>query len=255
MRSVRIIPCLDIDAGRVVKGTNFVDLTDAGDPVELAALYDAAGADEIVFLDITASSSSRPITLDLLSRAANEVFIPLTIGGGVRSIDDARQLLRAGADKVSRNSSAIARPALVSEIANEFGSQCAVVAIDAKFNGSFYEVYTHGGRNATGLELGTWAKVAETLGAGELLVTSMDRDGTKEGFDIGALRRVAELTSIPIVASGGVGKVEHFLEGAHVDGVTGLLAASVFHFGQLSISQVKRYLSSNSVVVRPAQGL
>ncbi|MDA8276765.1 MAG: imidazole glycerol phosphate synthase subunit HisF [Actinomycetota bacterium] len=253
MRSVRVIPCLDIDAGRVVKGTNFVDLTDAGDPVELAALYDLAGADEIVFLDIAASSSSRPITLDLLSRAADQVFIPLTIGGGVSRVDDARQLLRAGADKVSLNSSAISNPALISEIAQEFGSQCAVVAIDAKFNGSFYEVYTHGGRNATGLELGTWAKVAERLGAGELLVTSMDRDGTKEGFDIGALMRVAELTSIPIIASGGVGRLEHFLEGAEVPGVSGLLAASVFHFGQLSISQVKNFLISKSIVVRPVQ--
>ncbi|MDA8197316.1 MAG: imidazole glycerol phosphate synthase subunit HisF [Actinomycetota bacterium] len=252
MRSIRIVPCLDIDAGRVVKGTNFIDLTDAGDPVELASRYDAAGADEIVFLDITASSSSRPITLDLLSRAASEVFIPLTIGGGIRSVDDARALLRAGADKVSINSSALARPELISEIAREFGSQCAVVAIDAKFNGSFFEVYTHGGRNATGLELGTWAKVAEKLGAGELLVTSMDRDGTKEGFDVGALRRVTELTTIPVIASGGVGKLDHFLEGAQIEGVTGLLAASVFHFGQLSIAQVKEFLTHESIVVRPA---
>ena len=252
MRSIRIVPCLDIDAGRVVKGTNFIDLTDAGDPVELASRYDAAGADEIVFLDITASSSSRPITLDLLSRAASEVFIPLMIGGGIRSVDDARALLRAGADKVSINSSALARPELISEIAREFGSQCAVVAIDAKFNGSFFEVYTHGGRNATGLELGTWAKVAEKLGAGELLVTSMDRDGTKEGFDVGALRRVTELTTIPVIASGGVGKLDHFLEGAQIEGVTGLLAASVFHFGQLSIAQVKEFLTHESIVVRPA---
>ena len=253
MRSVRVIPCLDIDAGRVVKGTNFVDLTDAGDPVELASFYDAAGADEIVFLDITASSSSRPITLELLARAANEVFIPLTIGGGVRTLNDARQLLRAGADKVSVNSSAISNPSLVSEIAAEFGSQCVVVAIDAKFNGEFYEVYTHGGRNATGIELGSWARISETLGAGELLITSMDRDGTKAGFDLGALKRVAAITSIPIIASGGVGTLEHFYDGAKVEGVTNPATPSVINRSRApsSVNSESRVQPSTAQTIDP----
>ncbi len=251
MQAVRVIPCLDIDAGRVVKGTNFVGLTDAGDPVELARAYDASGADEVVFLDITASSDNRRTTIDLIKRAAAEVFIPLTVGGGIRSVDDARDILRAGADKVSVNSAAIARPSLIAEIADEFGSQCVVLAIDAKFNGTYREVYSHGGRNPTSLELRSWAIVGERLGAGEILLTSMDRDGTKAGFDLGALSEVTSVVGVPVIASGGVGTLEHFIEGARIKGVTGLLAASVFHFGTFSIAQVKATLAGANVAVRP----
>ena len=254
MQAVRVIPCLDIDAGRVVKGTRFVSLRDAGDPVELAALYDRSGADEVVFLDITASSEGRATTIELIERAAGEVFVPLTVGGGIRSVEDARAMLRAGADKVSVNSAAIARPALIAEIAEEFGSQCVVLAIDARHNGSFFEVYTHGGRRATGLDLVTWAVVGERLGAGELLLTSMDTDGTKVGFDLPQLRAVTERVHIPVVASGGVGAAAHFVEGARIPGVTGLLAASVFHFGELSVAEVKEALLEAGVSVRPPSG-
>ncbi len=254
MQAVRVIPCLDIDAGRVVKGTRFVSLRDAGDPVELAALYDRSGADEVVFLDITASSEGRATTIGLIERAAGEVFVPLTVDGGMRSVEDARAMLRAGADKVSVNSAAIERPALIAEIAAEFGSQCVVLAIDARFNGGFFEVYTHGGRRATGLDLVTWAVVGERLGAGELLLTSMDTDGTKSGFDIAQLRAVTERVHVPVIASGGVGVAEHFVEGARVAGLTGLLAASVFHFGELSVAEVKQSLLEAGISVRPPGG-
>src|SRR3954470_5610596 len=208
----RIIPCLDVDNGRVVKGTNFVDLRDAGDPVELAARYDAEGADEVVFLDITASSDDRDTMLDVVARTAEQVFIPLTVGGGVRAVDDARKLLRAGADKVSVNTSAVARPELISELAKEFGAQCVVVAIDARVAPGGYEVFTHGGRKPTGLDAVSWATEAERLGAGEILLTSMDRDGTKDGFDLGLTRQVVEATGVPVIASGGVGTLEHLVE-------------------------------------------
>ncbi len=251
MQNVRVIPCLDIDEGRVVKGTNFLSLRDAGDPVELAKFYDEQGADEVVFLDITASSGNRSTVLALIERAANEVFIPLTVGGGIRSVADARTLLRAGADKVSLNTAALGNPRLISDIAQEFGVQCVVLAIDCKWTGSSYEVYSHGGRRATGIELGSWATIGERLGAGEILLTSMDRDGTKAGYDGLALEVVSDATTVPIIASGGVGELDHFVLGAMVEGVTGLLAASVFHFGTFTIADVKRYLEFSDVQVRP----
>lgn len=251
MRAVRVVPCLDVDAGRVVKGVNFVDLKDAGDPVELAGRYGREGADELVFLDITASSDERRTMVDVVARTADQVFIPLTVGGGVRSIEDARALLRAGADKVGVNSAAIARPELVSEIADVFGAQCVVVAIDARrrADGRF-EVYTHGGRRPTGIDAIAWAAQAEQRGAGELLVTSMDRDGTESGYDLELVREVHDATNVPVVASGGVGALEHFVAGASA-GADALLAASVFHFGQLSIAQVKQALARAGVTVRP----
>jgi cyclase len=251
VRSVRVIPCLDVDGGRVVKGVRFVGLRDAGDPVELAARYDAEGADEIVFLDITASSDGRRTMVDVVRATAEKVFIPLTVGGGVRSADDARALLRAGADKIAVNSAAVARPALVAELAGEFGAQCVVVAIDARRRGDGHEVFTHGGRRPTGLDAVTWAVVCERLGAGELLVTSMDRDGTEQGYDVGLLRRVAASTRAPLVASGGVGTLEHLLEGADA-GADGLLAASIFHFGRATVPDAKHFLSERGVLVRPA---
>lgn len=251
MQSVRIIPCLDIDQGRVVKGTNFVSLRDAGDPVELAQRYDEEGADEIIFLDITASSDDRATVLDLVERAASQVFIPLTVGGGIRSIADARALLRGGADKVSINSAALERPRLISEISDEFGAQCVVLAIDCKWNGTIHEVFSHGGRRATGIELRSWAIIGEKLGAGEILLTSMDRDGTKAGFDLVSLKEAGDATSIPIIASGGAGLIEHFSECANVNGVTGLLAASVFHFGTFTIASVKDHLRAKGIRVRP----
>ena len=254
MQALRIIPCLDIDAGRVVKGTNFLGLRDAGDPVELAARYDESGADEVVFLDITASSDNRATTVELIERAASKVFIPLTVGGGVRSAADARVLLRAGADKVSVNSAAIARPALISEIAEEFGSQCVVLAIDARLEEGVHRVYSHGGRHRTELELISWAAAGEKLGAGEILYTSMDHDGTKSGFDLQGLSALGAVVGIPIIASGGVGELSHFVAGARVPGVTGLLAASVFHFGTFSVAQVKRELAQAGISVRPAEG-
>lgn len=251
MLKLRVIPCLDVKDGRVVKGVNFVGLRDAGDPVELARRYDEQGADEIVFLDITASSDDRSTMLDVVRRTAEEVFIPLTVGGGVRSVEDARALLRAGADKVAVNSAAIARPALVAQIAATFGSQCAVVALDARRrpDGGF-EVYTHGGRRPTGLDALTWAVTAERLGAGELLVTSMDRDGTEDGYDLDLVARLAGTLGVPLVASGGVGNLAHLVEGARA-GADALLAASIFHYGRHSVAEAKRYLADHGVTVRP----
>ncbi len=260
MDVVRIIPCLDVDAGRVVKGVNFVDLTDAGDPVELARRYDREGADEIVFLDITASSDQRETMIDVASRTADEVFIPFTIGGGIRSVDDARALLRAGADKVSVNTSALERPALISELAEEFGAQCVVVAIDARrgrpdaevATKSGYEVFSHGGRTATGTDAVWWARRAQKLGAGEILLTSMDRDGTRDGFDLELLGAVTEAVTIPVVASGGVGTLQHLVDGVVDGGADAVLAASIFHFGERTVAEAKAYLAQHGVVTRPA---
>ena len=255
MNVVRVIPCLDVDRGRVVKGVNFVDLTDAGDPVALAARYDQMGADEIVFLDITASSDSRQTIVELATRAAEEVFIPFTIGGGIRSTDDARTLLRSGADKVSLNSAAVARPELIGEISGEFGAQCCVVAIDAKRGvDPTYEVFVKGGREPTGLDAVRWAAEAERLGAGEILLTSMDRDGTKDGFDLELTRAVSEAVGVPVVASGGVGTLDHLVEGVldgHADAV---LAASIFHFGTFTVAQAKEHMAAAGVTVRPVDG-
>jgi cyclase len=256
VRTVRIIPCLDVDAGRVVKGVNFVGLRDAGDPVELAARYDREGADEIVFLDITASSDDRETILDVVTRTAEEVFIPFTIGGGIRSVDDARRLLRAGADKVSVNTAAVQRPELVAEIATEFGSQCAVVAIDARRTedpslASGFEVFIHGGRTPTGLDAVEWARQVEALGAGEILLTSMDRDGTRDGFDLPLTRAIADAVGVPVIASGGVGELEHLVEGV-VDGhADAVLAASIFHFGEHTVAEAKAHLDARGLDVRP----
>jgi imidazole glycerol-phosphate synthase subunit HisF len=253
MLHARVIPCLDVDAGRVVKGVNFVDLRDAGDPVELAARYDAEGADELVFLDITASSDARETIVDVVRRTAEEVFIPFTIGGGIRSVDDARRLLRAGADKVSVNTAAVERPQLIEEIADEFGAQCVVVAIDARRRESGgFEVFTHGGRTPTGIDAVAWAEEAERLGAGEILLTSMDRDGTRHGFDIELTRAVAEAVSVPVIASGGVGTLDHLAEGVLDGGADAVLAASIFHFGEHSIAEAKQRMAERGVDVRPA---
>jgi cyclase len=253
MRTARIIPCLDVDAGRVVKGVNFVDLVDAGDPVELAARYDAMGADELVFLDITASSSARDTIVDVASRVAEQVFIPFTIGGGIRSVDDARRLLRVGADKVSVNTAAVERPELISEIATEFGAQCCVVAIDARRGADGApEVFTHGGRTPTGIDAVEWARRAEELGAGEILLTSMDRDGTKAGFDTELTAAVSDAVGVPVIASGGVGTLEHLVEGitdGHADAV---LAASIFHFSEHTIAEAKAHMAAAGISVRPA---
>jgi cyclase len=259
MRAARIIPCLDVDAGRVVKGVNFVDLRDAGDPVELAARYDREGADELVFLDITASSDDRETIIDVVRRTAEEVFIPFTIGGGIRTVDDARALLRAGADKVSVNTAAVQRPELVSEIATEFGSQCAVVAIDARRSddaslSSGFEVYIHGGRTPTGLDAVEWAQRAEALGAGEILLTSMDRDGTKDGFDLSLTRTISDAVTIPVIASGGVGELEHLVDGVVEGHADAVLAASIFHFGEHTVGEAKAYMTERGVVVRPLSG-
>ncbi len=252
MRTVRIIPCLDVDGGRVVKGVNFVNLRDAGDPVELAARYDGEGADEVIFLDITASSDARETMVDVVRRTADEVFIPLTVGGGVRSVEDARRLLRAGADKVAVNTAAVARPELVEELSVEFGAQCVVVAIDARRAARGFEVFTHGGRKPTGLDAVSWAAECEGLGAGEILLTSMDRDGTKEGFDLELTRAVVAACNLPVVASGGVGSVDHLVAGAREGGADALLAASVFHFGEITVRQAKAHLAQAGVAVRPA---
>ncbi len=251
MQSVRIIPCLDVDSGRVVKGVNFTELRDAGDPVELASFYDDSGADELVFLDITASSDNRNTMLDVVYKTAEEVFIPFTVGGGVRTVEDARKLLRAGADKVGINTAAIANPELISEMAFEFGSQCVVVAIDAKKVGNSWKVFTHGGRRETNLDAIEWAQKCQQLGAGELLVTSMDRDGTKQGYDLDLTSAISTQTCLPTIASGGVGKLEDFEQGARIGKADGLLAASIFHYKQLSIEQTKQYLSSQGITVRP----
>jgi cyclase len=251
MLKLRVIPCLDVKDGRVVKGVNFVSLRDAGDPVEQAVVYDAAGADELTFLDITASSDNRDTILDVVSRTAEKVFLPLTVGGGIRSVADIRRLLLAGADKCSINSAAISRPELVREAAQKFGSQCVVVAIDARMaTDGKWEVFSHGGRVNTGLDVIEWAKRMEASGAGELLLTSMDRDGTGKGFDLQLLGAVCQAVRLPVVASGGVGTLAHFVEGAQA-GATGLLAASVFHFGQFSVAQVKQALLDAKLPVRP----
>lgn len=251
MLAKRIIPCLDVTAGRVVKGTNFVNLRDAGDPVELAAEYDRQGADELVFLDITASSDERNIMLDVVRRTAEEVFIPFTVGGGLRSIEDIRAMLLAGADKTSLNTSAVQNPALITEGAKKFGSQCIVVAVDArrKPQGG-WEVYIHGGRTSTGLDVIAWVKKVEALGAGEILLTSMDCDGTKDGYDLELTAAVSDAVGIPVIASGGVGNLEHIYEGLTVGKASAALAASIFHFREYTIAECKDYLAERNVVVR-----
>jgi cyclase len=253
MLTKRIIPCLDVKEGRVVKGTRFVGLRDAGDPVECAQYYDKQGADELVFLDITASHEKREIILDVVRRTAERVFMPLTVGGGVASLEGIRKLLKAGADKVSINTAAVKNPLFVRDAAFRFGSQCVVVAIDAKRDLSkknAWEVYTHGGRNATGLSVIAWAKRMEKMGAGEILLTSMDRDGTKEGYDLELLRRVSESVRIPVIASGGAGTLEHLAEGLTLGKADAALAASIFHFRELTVPQVKRYLKKKGIAVR-----
>ena len=250
MLKLRVIPCLDVKDGRVVKGVNFVDLRDAGDPVEQAAVYDAAGADELTFLDITASHENRDTIFDVVSRTAARIFLPLTVGGGVRSTEDMRKLLLAGADKCSMNSAAVARPDLVREAAEKFGSQCVVVAVDARATApGHWEVFTHGGRTGTGLDAVAWCRQAAATGAGEILLTSMDRDGTGAGFDTELLRAVCNAVRVPVVASGGVGQLGHFVDGAEA-GATGLLAASVFHFGKFAIAEVKAALAEAGFPVR-----
>jgi cyclase len=246
----RVIPCLDVTAGRVVKGVNFVKLRDAGDPVEIAARYDAEGADELTFLDITASSDQRDILLDVIERVAAKVFIPLTVGGGVRKVEDVRRLLNAGADKVSINTSAVQNPDLVREASGIVGNQCIVVAIDAKKKGAGWEVFTHGGRNATGLDAVDWARRMSAAGAGEILLTSMDRDGTRDGFDLALTRAVADAVSVPVIASGGVGALEHLAAGVLEGHAAAVLAASVFHFGDFTVRESKQYMQSQGIEVR-----
>lgn len=253
MRVARIIPCLDVTNGRVVKGVNFVGLRDAGDPVELAAKYDLEGADELVFLDITASSDGRDTMVEVVSRTAEQVFIPFTVGGGIRTADDARLMLRAGADKVSVNTAAVQRPELIRDIAAEFGAQCCVCAIDAKRTAAGgFEVYLHGGRTPTGINAVEWAERAATLGAGEILLTSMDRDGTREGFDVELTRAVADAVGVPVIASGGVGTLQHLAAGITEGHATGVLAASIFHFGEHTIAEAKAAMTAAGVLVRPA---
>jgi cyclase len=272
VHSVRLIPCLDVTDGRVVKGVQFVDLTDEGDPVELAARYDAEGADELTFLDITASSDGRDTMVSVVARTAEQVFIPLTVGGGVRETEDARRLLRAGADKVAVNSAAVARPSLVRDIADEFGAQCAVVAIDARRRpraaagvgegggeeegagagwSPGWQVYTHGGRRPTELDVVAWAEQCAANGAGEILLTSMDRDGTRDGFDLALIRAVVDAVGIPVVASGGVGTLQHLVEGATEGGADAVLAASIFHRRQFTLGEAKAYMAAHGVCVRP----
>lgn len=251
MFTKRIIPCLDVNKGRVVKGVNFVNLKDAGDPVEIARAYDAAGADELVFLDITASCEERDTVVDMVRAVASSVFIPITVGGGIRTVEDFKRLLREGADKISVNSAAIDRPELISEAAEKFGSQCVVVAIDARRRPEGgWNIYKHGGRLDTGLDVIEWAKRAEALGAGEILLTSMDCDGTKNGYDMELTRAVAEAVSIPVIASGGAGTLEHFHEALSEGGADAALAASLFHYKELEISQVKDYLAEKGISVR-----
>lgn len=250
MLAKRIIPCLDVDKGRVVKGIKFVSIRDAGDPVEAAKAYNAAGADELVFLDITASHEQRTIMLDVVARTAAAAFMPLTVGGGIRSIEDIRALLNAGTDKVSLNTSAVERPEFISESSDRFGCQCIVIAIDAKRSQKGWEVFTHGGRKATGKDALAWAKEAQRRGAGEILLTSMDCDGTKTGYDIELTRSVAGAVSIPVIASGGAGTVEHFYKALTEGHADAALAASLFHFGELSIPEVKAYLKSRGVIIR-----
>ncbi len=247
----RVIPCLDVANGRVVKGVNFVNLVDAGDPVEAARVYDREGADELCFLDITASVENRDTLFDVVARTAEQCFMPLTVGGGVRTLEDVRKLLLAGADKVAINTEAVRRPEFVREAAEKFGSQCITVAVDSKRNqkGEF-EVFTHGGRNATGIEVVGWTRRLAELGAGEILLTSMGRDGTKAGFDIAVTRAVSDAVTIPVIASGGVGTLEHFIQGVREGHASALLAASVFHFGQFKIAAVKRTLADNGIPIR-----
>jgi cyclase len=245
----RVIPCLDVDAGRVVKGTNFVDIRDAGDPVELAARYDAEGADELVFLDITATSDKRDTVVELARRVADECFIPFTIGGGIRSADDAQGVLDAGADKVSVNSAAVARAELISELADVFGAQCVVLAIDAKRVGDAWEVFVAGGRTATGIDVVTWAREGVERGAGEILLTSMDRDGTNDGYDLELTRAVSEAVGVPVIASGGAGTLEHLAEALHA-GADAALAASIFHYGTFRVREAKEHLAAAGIAVR-----
>ncbi|HEU0005905.1 MAG TPA: imidazole glycerol phosphate synthase subunit HisF [Terriglobia bacterium] len=257
MLAKRIIPCLDVDRGRVVKGVNFVELIDAGDPVECGKRYDQAGADELVFLDITASSDARSIVANMVRRVADTVFIPFTVGGGIRSAGDIREILRAGADKVSLNTAAVRNPELITSGAEKFGVQCIVVAIDAKRRPvaagetrPFWEVFVHGGRTPTGLDVLEWAEKAQRLGAGEILLTSMDRDGTKDGYDLDLLKTVTSRVRIPVIASGGVGTLEHIYQGLTEGGASAALAASIFHFGTFTIGEAKSYLRERSVLVR-----
>jgi cyclase len=256
MRAIRVIPCLDVDGGRVVKGVNFANLRDAGDPVELGARYDAEGADELVFYDITASAEARGTMVEVVARCAEKVFIPLTVGGGVRTLDDARHLLRVGADKVSVNSAAVGRPALIAELSAEFGAQCVVLGMDVRRTGapglaSGAEVHVNGGRRPVGIDALEWAEQVEALGAGEIVLNSMDRDGTRTGFDLELTRLISDRVGIPVVASGGVGCVEHLVEGATIGGADAVLAASIFHFGEVSVGQAKQHLRDAGVVVRP----
>ncbi|TAN72676.1 MAG: imidazole glycerol phosphate synthase subunit HisF [Gallionella sp.] len=251
MLAKRIIPCLDVTAGRVVKGVSFVELRDAGDPVEIARRYDEQGADELTFLDITASSDDRGIIFRIIEQVASQVFIPLTVGGGVREVGDVRNLLNAGADKVSINTSAVLNPQLVADAAGRFGSQCIVVAIDAKqVAPDRWEVFTHGGRKATGLDAVEWAKKMQGLGAGEILLTSMDRDGQKNGFDLALTRQVTDVLEIPVIASGGVGNLQHLADGVKLGGADAVLAASIFHFGEYTVQQAKQFMAQQGIEVR-----
>ena len=246
----RVIPCLDVDKGRVVKGTNFVDIRDAGDPVELAARYEAEGGDELVFLDITASHEKRDTIVDLARRTANDVFIPFTIGGGIRSVGDAQAVLDAGADKVSINSAAVERPELIGELAEVFGSQCVVLAIDARRSGAGYEVFTGGGRNATGIDAVAWAREGAQRGAGEILLTSMDRDGTEDGYELDLTRAVTGAVDIPVIASGGAGKLDHLVDAIADGGADAVLCASIFHYGQFTVGEAKRHMAEAGIPVR-----
>jgi cyclase len=251
MLAKRIIPCLDVTGGRVVKGVNFVELRDAGDPVEIAARYNEQGADELTFLDITATSDGRDLILPIIEAVASQVFIPLTVGGGVRMVDDVRRLLNAGADKVSFNSAAVARPEVIREASERYGAQCIVVAIDAKrLPGGGWHVYTHGGRNDTGLDAVDWARRMAGLGAGEILLTSMDRDGTKSGFDLELTRAVADAVEVPVIASGGVGALEHLADGIQIGGADAVLAASIFHYGEYTVGEAKALLTARGIPVR-----
>jgi cyclase len=251
MLTKRIIPCLDVTAGRVVKGVNFVELKDAGDPVEIARRYNDQGADELTFLDITASSDQRDLILNIIEDVSSQVFIPLTVGGGVRTVEDVRRLLNAGADKVSINTSAVTNPQLVADASSRYGSQCIVVAIDAKqVSPGRWAIFTHGGRNPTGLEAVSWAKKIENLGAGEILLTSMDRDGTKSGFDIELTRAISDSVNIPVIASGGVGNLQHLADGIQKGHADAVLAASIFHYGEYTVQQAKKFMSDQNIPVR-----
>ena len=251
MLTKRIIPCLDVTAGRVVKGVNFVELKDAGDPVEIARRYNDQGADELTFLDITASSNQRDLILNIIEDVSSQVFIPLTVGGGVRTVEDVRRLLNAGADKVSINTSAVTNPQLVADASSRYGSQCIVVAIDAKqVSPGRWEIFTHGGRNATGLEVIEWAKKMAQLGAGEILLTSMDKDGTKSGFDLELTRAVSDAVNIPVIASGGVGNLQHLADGVQEGHADAVLAASIFHYGEYTVQQAKKFMSEQNIPVR-----